>query len=89
MCDRFFTKKTGASICTHALDEYGWRSAVVSTLRGRMMCWTVQEHRENPATLISHTALPMDQMRDRKSDGWRRYEVRGRVVLMHNMGPMT
>jgi hypothetical protein len=90
MCDRFFTQKTGASICTHPLDGcgYGWRSAVVASMRGRVMCWTVQE-KEKEQGLVTHTVVRIDQMRDRGTEAWRRYDVNGRVVLMQNMGPVT
>lgn len=59
-------------------------------MRGRMLCWTVQQkEQQKEASLITHTAVAADQIRDRQSGAWRRYDVNGRVVLMLNMGPLT
>ncbi len=85
----FFVAKTGSSTCLHDLDKagYGWRSAVLGDLRGRMMCWTVQKKDD---ALVTHVALNSDQIANRvPGNQWRRYEAGGRVVLMHNAGTFT
>ncbi len=72
---------------THA--GYDWRSAVIWNLKGRAMCWTVQR---DPArdSLISHVTYRAGDVDERPATGdWRRYTANGRVILMHNMGPIT
>ncbi|MBI2933367.1 MAG: zf-HC2 domain-containing protein [Planctomycetes bacterium] len=83
---RFFKQQADYEPCVHDLDAAGYRfrSGVVGTLRGRALCWTVQRN-EARASFVSHTMLPPDQLPKRRQHGWRRYEVKGRVVLVVDM----